>query len=201
MHPLGLVLALAKPTLSAWLVPWNPESLVSFQKHAEQLTDVMPEFLFVDKTGTIQKRGTWSERDWATVRRIASEHHVNVYLMLSNYLQDGFNSDAVSEMLKADKSEKAIKRLAEVVSQEGVTGIDLDLESLHPSDRDQFSEFCSRLRKKLGRGLSITVHPKTEEPGNWDGPKAQDWKALGRAADVFRVMCYDFSWSGSPAGP
>ena len=37
--------------------------------------------------------------------------------------------------------------------------------------------------------------------GNWDGPKALDYKALGAAADRFNVMTYDFSWDSGPEGP
>lgn len=46
----------------------------------------------------------------------------------------------------------------------------------------------------------MTVHPKTAEPGNWDGPQSQDWAAIGAVADRVRVMAYDFHWSTSTAG-
>ena len=71
------------------------------------------------------------------------------------------------------------------------------------ADRNAFSSFVSALAKALHgqkKILSVTVHPKESEPGNWDGPKAQDWKAIGAAADRVKIMCYDVHWSTSDAG-
>ncbi|MEA3340918.1 MAG: glycosyl hydrolase family 18 protein, partial [Chloroflexota bacterium] len=47
----------------------------------------------------------------------------------------------------------------------------------------------------------VTVHPKTREPGSWDGPQAQDWARIGAAADRFRVMTYGYHWGTSEPGP
>ena len=71
-------------------------------------------------------------------------------------------------------------------------------------DRDEFSAFVEELARRLhddGRLIAVDVYPKTTEPGGWDGPRAQDWKRLGRAVDQFRVMTYNFSGSWSGPGP
>ncbi len=47
----------------------------------------------------------------------------------------------------------------------------------------------------------MTVHAKTAEPGTWPGARAQDWRAIGAAADEVRVMAYDYTSAGSPPGP
>jgi spore germination protein YaaH len=52
-----------------------------------------------------------------------------------------------------------------------------------------------------GLEMGIAVHPKESEPGNWDAPQAQDYKALGAAVDHFHVMTYDFHWASGDAGP
>jgi spore germination protein YaaH len=47
----------------------------------------------------------------------------------------------------------------------------------------------------------MTVHAKTSEPGDWSGARAQDWRALGAAADEIRVMAYDDATEETAPGP
>ena len=86
----------------------------------------------------------------------------------------------------------------------GYDGIDLDYENLRASDRAAFTSFIQQLAGALhaqGKLLSVNVYAKTSEPGTWDGPQAQDWRAIGQAADQVRIMTYEYSWSTSPPGP
>jgi len=80
-----------------------------------------------------------------------------------------------------------------------------DYESLDGrDDRQAFSIFVRQLAEALhahGRLLSVTVHPKTSKPGDWDGPIAQDWATIGAAVDRFRVMTYGYHWSMGAPGP
>ena len=86
----------------------------------------------------------------------------------------------------------------------GYDGIDLDYENLRASDRAAFTSFVQHLAGALhaqGKLLTVNVYAKTSEPGTWDGPQAQDWWAIGQAADQVRIMTYEYSWSTSPPGP
>lgn len=47
---------------------------------------------------------------------------------------------------------------------------------------------------------SVTVHAKTNDRGDWGGTEAQDWARLGKAADEFKIMTYDFHNGASEAG-
>ena len=85
-----------------------------------------------------------------------------------------------------------------------VAGVDVDWEAVKGSRRDAYSAFVEDLAKRLhsdDRLIAVDVYPKTEEPGGWDGPQAQDWARLGRAVDQFRVMTYNYSGSWSGPGP
>src|SRR6185369_16188316 len=87
---------------------------------------------------------------------------------------------------------------------DGADGVDLDYELLYGKDRDVFSAFVEAMGAechKQGLVLAIAVHPKAQEPGNWDGNLAQDWKRIGAAVDFFRPMCYDEHWATADAGP
>jgi GH18 family chitinase len=90
------------------------------------------------------------------------------------------------------------------VTTNGFDGIDIDYESLHAVDRAAFSQFLRQLGSALHQQhklLSVDVHPKTAEPGDWDGPQAQDWAVIGQVADEVRLLTYDYSYDGSAPGP
>lgn len=119
-----------------------------------------------------------------------------------------FDPDLASLIL-ADRTSRAIhaKAITQMCLQKGYDGIDLDWESLHASDRQRFSKFVTKLANKLhrkGKILSIAVHAKESEPGDWDGAIAQNWLKIGYVVDLFKIMTYDYSgpWSGpGPVAP
>ena len=85
-----------------------------------------------------------------------------------------------------------------------VDGVDVDWEALTAEQRNGYTTFVEELARRLhrdGRMIAVDVYPKTREPGGWDGPRAQDWRRLGRAVDQFRVMTYNYSGSWSGPGP
>jgi spore germination protein len=45
------------------------------------------------------------------------------------------------------------------------------------------------------------VFAKESDQGYGERNRAQDYRALGRAADQVRLMAYDFHWQSGPAGP
>jgi spore germination protein len=125
--------------------------------------------------------------------------------LINNYYDDvGVDAAPVSAMLH-DSARRAahIQALVSEVLAHGYDGIDIDYESLNgASDRDALSLFAEELAAELhaqGRLLSVTVHPKTADPGSWGGPQAQDWARIGAAADRFRVMTY--AYHGCTTGP
>lgn len=117
----------------------------------------------------------------------------------------GFNPDYVSFVIndQAARSQH-VQDITSIVVSENYDGIDIDYESLHPVDKDNFSLFIEELADSLhkqGKLLSVTVHAKTSDNASWDGPNAQDWKRLGGAADMFKIMTYDFTSGTGNFGP
>ena len=160
----------------------------------------------VDKNGIPQRNAEWKPEQKARMFRIAKANKIPVFGMTSNYSNEvgDFESTRMSSML-ADPARRSahISALVEIARADGLDGIDLDYESLKATDRGNYPLFIKDLADrlhKIGKRLSVTIHPKTEEPGTWDGTQALDYKAIGAAGDVVRIMCYDFSWSTSPAG-
>ncbi len=97
-----------------------------------------------------------------------------------------------------------ISALVTLATRHGYAGIDIDYEDLHAADRQAFTTFVTRLAAALharGKILSVAVFAKTTDAGYAPRNVAQDYAAIGRAADQVRVMAYDYHWASSGAGP
>jgi spore germination protein YaaH len=101
-----------------------------------------------------------------------------------------------------------VTALVRLVRSNGFDGIDLDYEGFTwPSTiaqtktiRHAFANFvaelCTRLHE-VSKTCSITLGPVTAD-GPWI---ASDYRAIGRAADLVRLMCYDLHGPWSKPGP
>ena len=159
--------------VSAWVVGWNPASIATFEKQAAKLSEIMPERYEVSAAGMIALKTSWKEADWKRVQAAARKHQVKVLGMVHNFaLPDGFDAKRMSLLLNDPKKVKAaVSDLLALVKKDSLDGIDLDLESMAVADRNAFSGFVSALAKALHgqkKILSVTVHPKESEPGNWE---------------------------------
>lgn len=205
----ALAVTFAKPEVAAWVVAYNPESIRRFEEKASQLDAVYVEYYGITKDGTLARRDQ-NKSFFQRARAIAKKNKVRLYVMVNNYGtnnlgEQGFDPGRVSRFLATPTSQqKFATDLYNFVRQDGADGVDLDLESLYPGDRNRYSAFAQTLSSMLHRSilrLSITVHPKDTLGGTWDGARALDYEALGAAADRVNIMTYDFSWSGTNAGP
>lgn len=198
----------AKPKVSAWVVGYNPQSVVRFEQRARQFDTVFMEYYTISADGSAIRRDRYRDT-FAKARGIAKANGVEFFGMINNYAEDsgldGFDPLRMTKALATKESREAlVQGIVKLLKEDGAQGIDLDLESMKGDDRDRYSAFAASLSKALHREkmkLSITVHPKEEVKGGWDGVIAHDYKALGAVADRFNVMTYDFSWSTAPEGP
>lgn len=97
----------------------------------------------------------------------------------------------------------AIRALVNEALVGGYDGMDLDFEGLTETDRGPYATFVVQAAAALhaaGKRLAVTVPAKTSSPGAWSGQRAYDWAAIGVAADRFRIMAYDYHWSGGAPG-
>ncbi|MBA2472341.1 MAG: peptidoglycan hydrolase [Pseudonocardiales bacterium] len=91
-----------------------------------------------------------------------------------------------------------------LVQREGYAGIDIDYEDLRAGDREAFTTFVTKLADALhdkDKILSVDVFAKTTDAGEDQRNVAQDFAAIGAAADQVRLMAYDYHWAGSTPGP
>jgi spore germination protein YaaH len=109
----------------------------------------------------------------------------------------------VSTMIETPElREKHIAEIVTLAETMDYDGIDIDYESFKLETREAFSLFIENLAAALhqnNRLLSVTVHPKTSDVSEWEAATAQDWPRLAQAADIFRIMAYDYH--NQTAGP
>jgi spore germination protein YaaH len=101
----------------------------------------------------------------------------------------------------------ARRQVAQIVAlarTQQYAGIDLDYENLQAADRQAFTAFVTSLARALhaqGKILSVAVFAKASDAGYAPRNLAQDYAAIGKAADQVRLMGYDYHWDTSPPGP
>jgi spore germination protein YaaH len=199
----------AKPAkgleFSAWLVFWEPLSWKSFEANVTRLTRVYPEAYSCQPDGTAGRISVAGADDLKKTVALAHAHGVKVLGTMNNYADGGFDKVRVEKFLRDDAlMQKHIEGLLALAKADGLDGLDVDYESLVAADRQGFTAFVTRLAQLVharGLELGVAVHPKESEPGGWDAPQAQDYRALGAQVDHFHVMTYDFHWAAGQPGP
>jgi spore germination protein len=99
---------------------------------------------------------------------------------------------------------RQIDQIVRLVNANHYAGIDIDYEQLRAGDRQDFTTFCQGLASALhakGKLLSVAVFAKTSDAGTSPTNAAQDYGAIGQAADQVRLMGYDYHWASSAPGP
>jgi spore germination protein len=101
-----------------------------------------------------------------------------------------------------------VNRLVALVADNGYDGIDLDYESMNYGGTEAqkasvakgFVALVTQLGAALdadGKLLSVTVGARTATTNWWP---VHDYVGLGKVADRFRIMAYDYSYAGGTPG-
>ena len=205
MTTLLALAALAPTSVSGWVTLWNPDSPTAFVANAPKLQEALVGWIDVDENGIARRNDFAKAEALAPIKAAAKKNNVKLFAMAANYAEDGFDPVRVTKFLQGSiKRDAHVENLVAIAKEDGFDGIDLDYESIRAIDKNAYSEFVEKLAAALRKEkklLSVTVHPKTEDLGTWDGPRAQDYARIGKAADIVRIMAYDQHWSGSEKGP
>jgi spore germination protein len=200
-----LIFLLALPSFaaslktSAWIPTWDPNALTAIQLNAGKLDESNPGWYTIKADGTFTKN--YGAED-ATMR--AAMTGTQLMPTIKNYVDGNFDAGIVGKIAaSASLRETHTDALTQLVVQNAFAGIDIDYEALPAAMRNDFSTLIQLLAKKLhtaGKKLSVTVHAKTSDAADWEGPGGQDWLAIGAAADSVKIMAYDKHYDGGSAG-
>src|SRR5215212_2619627 len=198
-----MLFALASPAyayrMSAWVPPWDANSATIMSTHARDLDESNPGWYTAVADGSVAPS---SGGETATLRSALTG--TLLVPTIANYVNGGFDGGMMSTIVNdAALREKHAEAIRQLVVQRAYDGIDLDYEAMPATAKTGFTSFVQLLASKLhasNKVLSVTVHPKTSASATWDGPGAQDYPAIGAAADSVKIMAYDYHWSTSDAG-
>ena len=189
--------------IAGYLAPWNPAGVAALGKGA--LTEVSPVWYQPSPDGQVVIASADALQSQVAIESQASSQNIAILPSISNFRNGQWDGALIHQIITAPQTRaRHITAIADLVTSHRWAGIDIDYESLRAADRDAYSAFIRDLAAALhqqGKRLSLTVHAKTSEPGDWSGARAQDWRALGQSADEVRVMAYDYSTEESPPGP
>jgi spore germination protein len=195
--------AAATPGAGHWQVSaWTFGSRTSLRtaNDAGAIGEVQPDWYTVRADGTLVSHGVDP-----TYVQFAHSLGSQVLATVSNYSGGDFSPRIAHAILTSDAARaKLVAALTDACTTIGYDGVDLDFESVPAADRGLLSSFVEELAAALhadGRLLAIAVHPKTSEPGDWSGARAEDYARLGAAVDEFQVMTYAYSGPWSGPGP
>jgi spore germination protein len=124
---------------------------------------------------------------------------------IANTTEGLWDPETVSKVIRDGALRgKHVQSIVDLVNANNYDGIQIDYEDLPAKDRAAFSAFVTDLGAALhaaNKLLYVTVHVKEDDAGYDDRNKAQDYAAIGKAADMVCLMAYDWHWSTGPAGP
>lgn len=185
--------------VSAWVPYWDRARVrVSLAAHAAGLNEVNFFWYEVQPGGSLR---AFPGAEDTSLLALARAHNLRVLPTIMN----DFDGPCVAALLTDEEARAAhVREIVALVERMDYDGIEIDYEALPAEARDDLTAFIESLASELharNRLLSIAVHPKTDDQGTWDGPRAQDWPPLGAAVDEFKVMAYDYHWNTSPPGP
>lgn len=190
------VRASAAYRVSAWIPPWDQSALTSIQLH--KVDESNPVWYSRNADGTIAKNWNAENNTWRAAMTGSA-----LVPTIQNVVNKSFDATAVQAMLATAPSREAhAEAVFQIVVGNAFDGIDVDYERIPASSRANFTAFVQTLGAKLhgaGKKLSVTVYAKTSDV-TWNGAGAEDWAAIGGAADSVKIMAYDYHYSSSSAG-
>ncbi|HEX5017896.1 MAG TPA: glycosyl hydrolase family 18 protein [Actinomycetes bacterium] len=194
-----------KRFVTGWLPYWNTDGAIRSVKNNASVFDDASPFVF----NTLATRRIDLEISADSWRKMRSALRTSGVDNIPTVATDMSAADFAWILRSADRRTAHVRALVSLVDRYNLDGIDLDYESINFGSstdkntiREKYPLLVRQLNErlnKLGAVTSVTVASRTstKDPNWW----VFDYRALGAAADRIRLMTYDFSWSGGPAGP
>jgi spore germination protein YaaH len=195
--------------IGGWVVFWdaNNASLVSFEKHADQVDRAYFEWYNLH-TDDCMPHPIDSATPELKARAIAAakKNNVEMWEMIGNYnIKINDHDKTMVEPFLYDSAMRAkhIQILIDNAVKDGVKGIQIDYENILAKDKQPFSNFMKELKAACavhGLYCGVALPAKTDAVGTWDDPQSRDYGAIGKATDQFVPMTYDYHWGTGGAG-
>ncbi|OYD06150.1 glycosyl hydrolase family 18 protein [Paludifilum halophilum] len=185
--------------VSVWYPRWDEDqALQSLQANTETIDEVNLFGYQLQPDGSVgQPAGSDKQRKKAV--QTARKQKLRIIPTITNQ----FSPSMLHELLKKESRRKqTADNILRFLQKNDYHGAEIQFQPIYEKDRDRFSLFIEELSQTLhdhDMWLSVAVYPKVEKPGRFPAQRAQDWSRLGKVADSFKMMAYNYSW-GEP-GP
>ncbi len=171
----------------------NPSNYVNIVKNTNNSVNIIsPNYFDLDENGSLK---ITNKLQSSFIKEMHKEG-IKVVPFLSNHWDRSIGQKALSN------KEKLVNDIVKAIEKYDLDGVNVDIENLSHTDKDDHTAFIKLLREKLPKGKQVSVavaaNPKNLQTG-WHG--SYDYKELARYSDYLMLMAYDESWEGSNAGP
>jgi len=183
----------------------NPSSFKSFKENADHISIVCPQTFNISREGVIY--GSVDRR----VLEIAKVKNIKVMPLVVN---KGFDQELLHDVISNPEARKrSIEMMLDYAEHYQLDGWQFDLEGLHISDRDHFTQYYRETAEALHKEnlkLSAALVHALENLG---GPSEyqlylyENWRAgyaakeLSDIGDFISIMTYDQHTRRTPPGP
>jgi spore germination protein YaaH len=190
--------------VNGWLPYWSmPASMSSVTQSADLWAEASP--FWYQATGATTITNHTGAGDATVINDLRSRG-----IKVIPTVTESLNSTAMAALL-ANATQRAahVSTLVNLVTTRGYDGVDLDYESMNfggtaadkTSVRTGFVTLVRELATALhanGKLLSVTVGSRTRaDDPNWS---VFDYAGIAPSADRFRIMTYDYHWTGGSPG-
>jgi spore germination protein YaaH len=181
----------------------RPDSIASFQEHADRVSIIAPQTFSMDEKGFIGGSVP------AEVLSVAGEKGVAVMPLVTNR---GFKQPLMHTVLDDPEARaRAIRYLAYYALRDGYLGFQFDYENIHYTYRDKFTVFFREAAQEFHRHklqISAAIVGRLDDTRNSNSPGGYDdwsgvydYRELGKWADFLSVMAYAEHGSTADPGP
>lgn len=192
--------------VTAYLPYWEqPAALADLEANQHWLTTAAPWWYAPTATGdVVEQHPGYTDTDEQVVERIRATG-VRLMPAIANHRNGEWDFEVVRRLIgDAGTRRRHVDALVELVEARGYDGITIDYELLGAGDRDNFTAFVTSLGNALhaiDRRLAVALHAQESDAGAGPHNQAQDYAAIGAAADEIHLMTYDQHYDESEPGP
>lgn len=196
----------APPTVVGYLPYWEQRAAIDDAlRQRDLLTTAAPWWYSpTDDGGVVEQHRGHTDTSDAAIRMLR-DAGLEVMPAIANHHEGEWDFEIVPHIV-ADPDLRAdhVRNLVALVEDRDYDGIVIDYELLGAGDRDGFTAFVTDLGAELharDRRLAVALHAQASDQGSGDHNLAQDYQAIGQAADEVHLMTYDQHYDESDPGP
>jgi spore germination protein len=186
------------PEVSGWVAWWKEQEAYDLiASRSGGIKSVSPVWWLVNENLELEKtRKTDRQKVIVQMKSLG----LKIFPTLGSELTGKKLSPLFSDAKISDRLISSL--LVETLEME-IDGLDIDLEGIDESDREEFVQFLTKLKEVLDiRKWKLSVTIQAQDGKNfWFGAKGQDIVKIAEIADEVRIMAYDRHSASSRAGP